>query len=96
MNGMAKESTVVAVVLEIRERTARFITVWNDYLLPLVLINDEGLRTIPLGLAYLKSTYVSNVVLIAASTILSALPSIGIYVVLQRQFIEGIAQGSIK
>ena len=62
----------------------------------LVLINDEGLRTIPLGLAYLKSTYVSNVVLIAASTILSALPSIGIYVVLQRQFIEGIAQGSIK
>lgn len=73
-----------------------FLTVWNDYLLPLVLINDEGLRTIPLGLAYLRSAYVSDVVLIAASTILAALPSIGIYVLLQRQFIEGIAQGSIK
>lgn len=86
---LARPAMMAVVVLT-------FLTVWNDYLLPLVLINDEGLRTIPLGLAYLKSTYVSNVVLIAASTILSALPSIGIYVVLQRQFIEGIAQGSIK
>lgn len=73
-----------------------FLTVWNDYLLPLVLINDEALRTIPLGLAYLRSAYVSDVVLIAASTILAALPSIAIYVLLQRQFIQGIAQGSIK
>lgn len=86
---LAKPSMMAVVVLT-------FLTVWNDYLLPLVLINDEGLRTIPLGLAYLKSAYVSDVVLIAASTILAALPSIGIYVVLQRQFIEGIAQGSIK
>lgn len=86
---LARPAMMAVVVLT-------FLTVWNDYLLPLVLINDEGLRTIPLGLAYLKSTYVSNVVLIAASTILSALPSIGIYMILQRQFIEGIAQGSIK
>lgn len=73
-----------------------FLTIWNDYLLPLVLINDEGLRTIPLGLAYLRSAYVSDVVLIAASTTLAALPSIAIYLLLQRQFIQGIAQGSIK
>lgn len=73
-----------------------FLAVWNDYLLPLVLINDEGLRTIPLGLAFLRSAYVSDVVLIAASTTLAALPSIAIYVLLQRQFIQGIAQGSIK
>lgn len=73
-----------------------FLAVWNDYLLPLVLINTESLRTVPLGLAFLRSTYVSNVVLIAASTTLAALPSIGIYLILQRQFISGITQGSIK
>lgn len=73
-----------------------FLTVWNDYLLPLVLINSETLRTLPLGLAYLKSAYVSDVVLIAASTILAAIPSVGIYFLLQRQFIQGIAQGAVK
>ncbi|MCC6496486.1 MAG: carbohydrate ABC transporter permease [Propionibacteriaceae bacterium] len=73
-----------------------FLTVWNDYLLPLVLINTESLRTIPLGLAFLKTAFTADVVLIAASTTLAAIPSILIYVLLQRQFISGITQGSIK
>ncbi|PZU41662.1 MAG: sugar ABC transporter permease [Microbacterium sp.] len=73
-----------------------FLTVWNDYLIPLVLINTESLRTVPLGLAFLKTSFTSDIVLIAASTALAALPSILIYVLLQRQFIQGIAQGSIK
>jgi raffinose/stachyose/melibiose transport system permease protein len=73
-----------------------FLSAWNDYLLPLVLINTESSRTIPLGLAFLKSAYVSNVVLIAAATTLAAIPSLLIYMLLQRQFIDGIAQGSVK
>ncbi|MCA0252312.1 MAG: carbohydrate ABC transporter permease [Actinobacteria bacterium] len=73
-----------------------FLTVWNDYLLPLVLINTESLRTIPLGLAFLKTAFTADVVLIAASTTLAAIPSIVIYALLQRQFISGITQGSIK
>lgn len=73
-----------------------FLTVWNDYLLPLVLINTESLRTVPLGLAFLKTAFTSNVVLIAASTTLAAIPSIVIYALLQRQFINGITDGSIK
>lgn len=73
-----------------------FLTVWNDYLLPLVLINTESLRTVPLGLAFLKTAFTSDVVLIAASTTLAAIPSIVIYALLQRQFISGITQGSIK
>ncbi|WP_243230189.1 carbohydrate ABC transporter permease [Microbacterium sp. CIAB417] len=73
-----------------------FLTVWNDYLIPLVLINTEQLRTVPLGLAFLKTAFTSNTVLVAASTVLAAIPSIIIYVLLQRQFIQGIAQGSIK
>jgi ABC-type glycerol-3-phosphate transport system permease component len=73
-----------------------FLTVWNDYLLPLVLINTEELRTVPLGLAFLKTSFTADIVLIAASTALAALPSVAVYMVLQRQFIQGIAQGSIK
>lgn len=73
-----------------------FLSTWNDYLLPLVLINTGSKRTIPLGLAFLQSSYTSNVVLIAAATILSALPSVLIYILLQRQFIDGVAQGSVK
>lgn len=73
-----------------------FLSVWNDYLIPLVLINSEGLRTVPLGLAFLKTAFTTNIVLVAASTTLAAIPSIAIYVILQRQFVQGIAQGAIK
>lgn len=73
-----------------------FLMVWNDYLLPLVLINTDTLRTIPLGLSNLRGSLVSNIVLIAASTLLSTLPSIVVYFILQRQVIRGITQGALK
>ena len=73
-----------------------FLTTWNDFLFPLVLINSESLRTIPLGLADLSTQFVSNIVVIAAATALSTIPTVLTYLILQRQFLEGIAQGSIK
>ena len=73
-----------------------FLTVWNDYLIPLILINNNDLRTLPLGLTYLQGKYVTNYALVAAGTLLTALPSIAIYAVLQRQFLRGVVQGSIR
>jgi raffinose/stachyose/melibiose transport system permease protein len=73
-----------------------FLQVWNSYLLPLLLINTDRLQTMPLGLSYLHGRYQTNLVLLTAATTLISLPTILIYIVLQRQFIEGIVEGAIK
>ena len=73
-----------------------FLLVWNDYLLPLVLINTATQRTLPLGVSLLYGQYTTDIVLVAAATSLSTLPSILIYVLLQRHFIQGVVQGSVK
>ncbi len=73
-----------------------FLSVWNSFLLPLLLINSDSLRTMPLGLSYLQGRYASNIVLLAAATSLTSLPPILIYTVLQRQFIKGVVEGALK
>jgi raffinose/stachyose/melibiose transport system permease protein len=73
-----------------------FIWTWNDFLLALVLVSKEELRTLPLGLAFFQGAHTTNVPLLAAGATLVSLPSILIYVTFQRYFIRGIAGGSVK
>lgn len=102
VDGASELTTLVRVALPLAAPALAatavlvFLMVWNDYLLPLVLINTDTLRTVPLGLSNLRGSLVSDIVLIAASTLLSTFPSIAVYFILQRQVIRGITQGAIK
>jgi raffinose/stachyose/melibiose transport system permease protein len=73
-----------------------FVWSWNDFLLPLVVVSREELRTLPLGLAFFQGRYASDLPLMAAGATLVALPTIVVYVFLQRHFIRGIASGAVK
>ncbi|MBP8972294.1 MAG: carbohydrate ABC transporter permease [Anaerolineae bacterium] len=73
-----------------------FLGAWNSFLYPLILINSDGLRTLPLGLGFMQGRYVTNTVLLAAAATLAAIPSIAVYIVFQRRFIKGIVEGSFK
>jgi raffinose/stachyose/melibiose transport system permease protein len=73
-----------------------FIWTWNDFLLPLVLVSSEELRTLPLGLAFFQGRYAANIPLVSAGATIVALPTIVVYFIFQRQFIRGITGGSIK
>lgn len=73
-----------------------FLQVWNGYLFPLILINTNELLTMPLALSFLQGRYQTDIVLVIAGTTLISLPTILIYILLQRQFIEGIAEGALK
>jgi raffinose/stachyose/melibiose transport system permease protein len=73
-----------------------FIWTWNDFLLALVLVTKEELRTLPLGLAFFQGRHTTNIPLISAGATMVSLPSILIYVVFQRYFIKGIVGGSVK
>ncbi|MEW5961012.1 MAG: carbohydrate ABC transporter permease [Chloroflexota bacterium] len=71
-----------------------FVWTWNDFLLALVLVSSEELRTLPLGLAFFQGRYASNIALISAGATIVALPTMVIYFIFQRQFIRGITGGS--
>lgn len=75
-----------------------FIGSWNSFMWPLIITQSEGLRTLPVGIAALKSSYRDVTdwgVLMAASTI-SIVPILLVFLMGQRQFIQGILQGSVK
>ena len=73
-----------------------FVWTWNDFLLALVLISSEELRTLPLGLAFFQGRRTTNIPLTAAGAIIVAIPAIMIFVAFQRQFIRGITGGAVK
>ena len=73
-----------------------FMWTWNEFLLPLVMVTDESLRTAPLGLAFFKGQYTAGTSLLAAGAVLVALPVLVLYLVAQRHFIRGMVDGSLK
>lgn len=75
-----------------------FLGRWNDYLWPLIATNTLAMRTLPIGLAYLKDTEDSGSPwnILMAGTILVIMPILLLYAVAQRQFVEGITQGALK
>ncbi|MCJ7723270.1 MAG: carbohydrate ABC transporter permease [Anaerolineales bacterium] len=73
-----------------------FLENWNSFLWPLIVIDTPQMRTLPLGLALLKTQFISQWPLIMAATLLSSLPVILVYIIFQRQFIRGILLTGLK
>jgi lactose/L-arabinose transport system permease protein len=73
-----------------------FMMTWNDYLFPLIMMSDDTMMLFPVGLASLKSLYVVEYGMIMAGSVLSTLPVIIMFVLLQRQFVSGLVQGAVK
>ena len=69
---------------------------WNDLLVPLVLLNNSSLWTLPLGTMQFQGQYGSNLALIAAFVLLSAIPAIIFYLFAQRQLVSGLTAGALK
>jgi raffinose/stachyose/melibiose transport system permease protein len=76
-----------------------FVFSWNDFLLGLVMIQDEDTWTAPVALASFAGRQYDTAELreiVAASSVLVALPILIIYIALQRQFMRGLLTGSVK
>ena len=69
---------------------------WNEFLLALVMVSDEGLRTAPLGLSFFQGRNLTNLTLLAAGAVIVAAPIVLLYVFLQRHFIRGMLSGAVK
>ena len=73
-----------------------FMWTWNEFLLALVMVSDEALRTAPLGLAFFQGRNTTDFALLAAGAVIVATPVVILYVFLQRHFIRGMLSGAIK
>ncbi|MEU5867632.1 carbohydrate ABC transporter permease [Nonomuraea sp. NPDC047529] len=73
-----------------------FIGAWDDFLWPLIVLNDPDHYTLTVGLQYLNGTFTANPRLIAAGTMISFLPIVIVFASLQRFFFRGVAEGAIK
>ena len=73
-----------------------FVGVWNNLLLPLFVLSNPELMTIPVGLATVQGSYGQRVADIQASAILGALPLVILFIFFQRRIIEGVAGTGLK
>lgn len=73
-----------------------FTWLYNDFFWGSVLLNQGAERPITSSIAILNGQYASNYNLIAAASIMIALPTLIVYLVLQRQFISGLTLGASK
>lgn len=73
-----------------------FMFAWNDFLWPLVVINDPNMRTVQLGLAMFQGRYGTQWTLLMAGTVTATLPTLIIFLFGQRWFIQSVAQSGVK
>ena len=72
------------------------LAAWNEFLLALLYIQDDALKTIPTGLLAFSSRYVTDYALLFSALSIVTIPMIVIYVVFNRHIVEGITAGSVK
>jgi multiple sugar transport system permease protein len=72
-----------------------FVGNWNDFFWPLILLNKANMYTLPVGLPTLQGQWTDYGLLMAGAS-LAALPTIIIFLIFQRYFLQGITVGAIK
>lgn len=86
---MLKPTTVTVIVLNA-------IWFWNDYLLPSLVINKDGMYTIPLKMFYFFGEYSKQWHLALAALMIAIIPIVVVYMFLQKYIIKGISDGAVK
>lgn len=69
---------------------------WNDFLAPLIYLQDQSKYTLMLGLSFFRSSFQVNWAYLMAASLTVALPVIILFFIAQREFIEGITLGGVK
>ncbi|WP_373264347.1 carbohydrate ABC transporter permease [Hungatella hathewayi] len=73
-----------------------FVTVWNDFMGPMIYFNSERNKTIPLGIRMFVGQYSTEYQLIMAASVVSLIPVLVLYVFCQQYFVQGIATSGLK
>lgn len=73
-----------------------FIGVWNDFFFPMIFLQDDSKKTIPVGMMRLFSEYSTDWSVLFAGLTMSALPMIVLFLFASKQFMDGLTAGAVK
>jgi cellobiose transport system permease protein len=73
-----------------------FVTAWNDYLWPLVVLIDSNHVTLQVALAQLNTVYVKDYSVVMAGTLVAVVPLLVVFLFGARHFVRNIAAGALK
>ncbi len=91
-------SVVVPVIQPILVTLAAFtfLSAWNDFMWPLIVLSDNQNYTLPVALANLVGEHVLDTELMMAGSVLTILPAMLVFLIFQRAYVRGILAGSVK
>ena len=73
-----------------------FLGAWNDFMWPLIVLSDRDLQTLPVALAGLSREHVQDTELMMAGSVLTVMPVLLLFLVLQKHYMKGLLMGSVK
>jgi multiple sugar transport system permease protein len=73
-----------------------FLDRWNDLLQPLIYLNDIELMTVTMGISYFLGQYYADTPLLMAASCIGILPTIAVFMIAQRSFIQGVVLSGLK
>lgn len=73
-----------------------FLGAWNDFMWPLIVLSDSSRFTLPVALASLSREHVQDNELMMAGSVVTVLPVLLLFLVLQRHYLQGLLVGSVK
>lgn len=86
---LAKPALIAIAVLQ-------FIQIWDDLLVGLIFLQSPGVRTVTVGLATLQASHITQLPVLMAGSLISALPAAIVYLVFQRYIVSGLTMGMVK
>ncbi|MDQ0091948.1 multiple sugar transport system permease protein/raffinose/stachyose/melibiose transport system permease protein [Paenibacillus anaericanus] len=102
IDGCSKLGTIFRILLPVSLPSLvstslfAFLNAWNEFMFGFVFINDEGHRTLTPGISLFKGLYQTDWGSLMASSVLSVIPVIILFVFLQRYLVEGMTAGAVK
>ena len=73
-----------------------FLLAWNQYLWPLIVVQDDNLRPVQIGLRQLLGSEISTINVTYAATIIASIPLFILLIVFQKQLVRGLTEGAVK
>ena len=86
---LAKPGLVTIALLQ-------FINTWNEFYFALMLTSGDTARTVPIALNYYMGTFANNYSALFAAVVMTVLPTIFVFIILQRQVMESLTAGAVK
>ena len=73
-----------------------FLSTWNEYLLASVIINDNAMKTVPVGIMTFVGEHGTDYGYLCAGVLVSVIPVMVVYLIFQRYLIDGMTSGAVK